>query len=67
MVIGTLQVFDIYVYALVDPSILFVNLYIVLDFSFSLEILLKSLSFSTLVGVLVIARQVYRNWTITVS
>ena len=68
MVIGTLRVFDLDVYALLDPgaTLSFVTPYIAVQFSVSPETLSEPFSVSTPVGDLVIARRVYRNCPVTV-
>ena len=69
MVMGTLQVFHLHVYALLDPiaSLFFVTPYMVVDFGVSLEILADPFSVSPSVGKTVIARPVYKNYPIMVS
>ena len=69
MVTGTLRVFYLDVYALLDPgaTLSFVTPYIAVNFDVSPEILLEPFSVSTPVGDLVIARRVYRNCPVTVS
>uniref|UniRef100_M0ZUA6 Retrotransposon gag protein n=1 Tax=Solanum tuberosum TaxID=4113 RepID=M0ZUA6_SOLTU len=67
VVSGTLQVFDLDVYALLDPgaTLSFVTPYIAVKFDVSPETLSESFSISTLVGDPVIARLVYRNCPVT--
>ena len=69
VVTGTLRVFDLNVYALLDPggTLSFVTPYIAVQFSVSPETLLEPISVSTPVGDPVIARWVYRNFPVTVS
>ncbi|KAH0637947.1 hypothetical protein KY290_036496 [Solanum tuberosum] len=69
VVTGTLRVFDLDVYALLDPgaTLSFVTPYIAVQFSVSPETLSEPFSVSTPVGDLVIARRVYRNCPVTVS
>ncbi|KAH0729478.1 hypothetical protein KY289_000666 [Solanum tuberosum] len=69
VVTGTLRVFDLDVYALLDPhaTLSFVTPYIAVKFSISPETLSEPFSVSTPVSDPVIARWVYRNCPITVS
>ena len=69
VVTGTLRVFDLDVYALLDPgaTLSFVTPYIAVQFSVSPETLSEPFSVSTPVGDPVIARRVYRNCPVTVS
>lgn len=69
MVTGTLQVYHLHVYALLDPgvSLSFVTPYIVVDFGVSPKILAKLFSVSTPMGKSIIARRVYKNYSIMVS
>ena len=69
VVTGTLRVFELDVYALLDPGDThsFVTPYIVVKFSVSLETLSEPFSISTPVGDQVIARQLYRNCPVKVS
>ena len=69
LVTSMLQVFDLNVYALLNPGVTlsFVTPYIAVQFSVSLETLSESLSVSTQVGEPIITRRVYRNFPITVS
>ena len=69
VVTGTLHVFDIDIYALLDPvdNLSFVTPYIAVQFNISLETQLEHFSVSTPVGDLVIARQVFKNCPVTVS
>ena len=64
-----LRVFDLDVYALLDPysTLYFVTPYIELQFNVSLETLSEPFLVSTLVGDPVIDRQVYRNCPVAVS
>lgn len=68
IVIGMLHVIylDIYVVLDMGSNLSFVTLLIIMNFRVSPESFSESLSVSTLIGVLVIARQVYRNFPITV-
>ena len=69
VVTGTLEFFDLDVYALLDPeaTLFFVTPYIAVQFSVSPETLSEPFSVSTLVGDPVIARWVYINFPTTVS
>ena len=69
VVIGTLRVFDLHVYALLDPgaTLSCITSYIAVQFNISLETQLEHFSVSTPVGDLVIARQVFKNSPVTVS
>ena len=69
VVTGTLRVFDLDVYTLLDPgaTLSFVTPYIAFQFSVSPETLSEPFSVSTPIGDLVIARRVYRNCPIIVS
>ncbi|KAH0725447.1 hypothetical protein KY284_001312 [Solanum tuberosum] len=69
VVTSTLRVFNLDVYALLDPraTLSFVTPYIVINFNISPETLSEPFSISTLVGDPVIARRVYINCPITVS
>ncbi|KAH0636085.1 hypothetical protein KY290_036497 [Solanum tuberosum] len=69
VVTGTLRVFDLDIYALLDPgaTLSFVTPYIAVQFSVSPETLSEPFSVSTPVGDPVIARRVYRNCRVTVS
>ena len=69
MVTGTLQVYHLYVYFLLDPgaSLSFVTSYIAIDLGVSPEILAEPLSVSTPVGKTIIVRWVYRNCLIMIS
>ncbi|MCQ8082150.1 hypothetical protein NP492_23805, partial [Salmonella enterica] len=69
VVTGTLRVFDLDVYALLDPgaTLSFVTPYIAVQFSVSPETLSEPFSVSTPVGDPVIARRVYKNCPVTVS
>lgn len=69
MVTGTLQVFYLHVYALLDlrASLSFVIPYIVVDFGVSPESLVEPFSVSTPVVFSIVARQVYRNCLIKIS
>ncbi|KAH0672236.1 hypothetical protein KY284_023323 [Solanum tuberosum] len=68
-VIDTLRVFDLDVYALLDPraTLSFVSPLTVVKFNVSPETLSEPFSVSTPVGDPVIARRVYKNYPITVS
>ena len=63
VVIGTLRVFDLDVYTLLDPgaTLSFVTPYIAVQFSVSPKTLSKPFSVFTQVSDLVIARRVYKN------
>ncbi|KAH0721575.1 hypothetical protein KY285_005148 [Solanum tuberosum] len=69
VVTGLLRVFDLDVYALLDPgaTLSFVTPYIAVKFDVSPETLSEPFSVSTPVGDRVIARRVYKNCPITVS
>ena len=69
MVIGTLQVFHLYVYALLDPgaSLSFITPYIAVNFGIIPETFTEPFSVSTPIGIFIIARQVYRNFLVTIS
>ena len=64
-----LRVFDLDVYALLDPgdTLSFVTPYIAFQFSVSVETLSEHFLVSTTVGDPVIARRVYKNIPVTVS
>ena len=66
---GTLQVFHLHIYALLDPksSLYFVTLYIDVDFDLNRKILVEPFSVSTPVGKSIIAQRVYRNYPIMIS
>lgn len=68
MFTGLLQVFHVYVYALLYPKAThsFMTTYIVVDFGVSPEILAEPSSFYTLVSSSVISRKVYKNLPIIV-
>ncbi|KAF3626409.1 pEARLI1-like lipid transfer protein 2 [Capsicum annuum] len=68
VVTGTLQIFHVHIYALLDPgaSLSFVTPYIAGNFGTSPEILVEPFSVSTLVGKTIIARWVYRNCPIMI-
>ncbi|KAF3616825.1 RNA-directed DNA polymerase -like protein [Capsicum annuum] len=68
VVTGTLQIFHVHVYDLLDPgaSLCFVTPYIEGDFGISPEILAEPFSVSTPVGKTIIARQVYRSCLIMI-
>ena len=57
MVTGTLQVFYLHIYALLDPEafLSFVTPYIDVNFGISLKMLVKPFSVSTPVGVSIVA------------
>ncbi|KAF3673440.1 hypothetical protein FXO38_05610 [Capsicum annuum] len=69
VVTGTLQVYYLHVYALLDlgASLSFVTPYIVVDFGVIPKILANPFSVSTPVGKSIIARWVYRNFPVMVS
>ena len=69
VVIDMLRVFDLDVYALLDPeaTLFFVTPYIAVQFNVSPETLSEPFLVSTLVGDPVIAQRVYRNCPVTVS
>ena len=69
VVTGTLRVFDLDVYALLDPgaTLSFVTPYIAVKFGVSPKTLSEPFSVSTLIGDPVIARQVYRKCPVKVS
>ena len=69
VVTSVLRVFDIDVYAFLDPgaTLSFVTSYIAVQFSVSLKTLSEPFSVSTQVGDPFIARRVYRNCPITIS
>ena len=69
IVTGTLRVFYLDVYTLLDPgaTISFVTPYIVVNFGVSPKTLSEPFSVSTLVNDPVIARRVYMNYPITVT
>ena len=68
-VTGMLQVFDLDVYALLDPwaNLSFVTSYMAVQFSVSPETISESFLVCTQVDDPVIARRVYRNCLVTVS
>ena len=69
VVTGTLRVFHLDFYALLDieATLYFVTPYIAVNFDFSTKTLLKPFSVSTAVGDPVIARRIYRNCAIKFS
>ena len=69
VVTGTLRVFDLNVYALLDlgDTLSFVTPYIAVQFSVSPKTLFEPFSVSTPVVDPVIARQVYKNCPVTVA
>lgn len=68
VIIGKLQVFHIYVDVLFDhgAKLSFVTPYIEVNFGVSPEILSKPFTISTLVGDVVIAKWVYKNYVVTI-
>ena len=68
IVTGTLRVFDLDVYALLDPgaTLYFVTTYIAIQFN-GPETLSEPFSVSTPVGDPIVARWVYRNFPINIS
>ena len=68
MVTGTLPIFYLHVYALLDPgaSLSLVTPYIAVNFQVRLEILLELFLVPPPVGRSILARRVYRNGSITV-
>ena len=69
VVTGTLHDFDLDVYALLDPraTLSFVTPYITVQFNVTAESLSEPFSVSTVVGDPVIARRVFRNFSVIVS
>lgn len=69
VVTGTLQVFHLYVYALLDPgvSLSFVNSIYSRQSRSSPITLAEPFSVSTPVGVSIVARQVYKSYLVTIS
>ena len=69
VVSDTLRVFNLDVYALLDPgaTLSFVTPYITVNFNVSPETLPEPCSVSTPIGDPVIARRVYKNCPVTVS
>lgn len=69
MVIGTLQIFHLHVYALLDPgvSLSFITPYIAVDFGVSPKILADPFSVFTPMGKTIITRWVYRNCSVMVT
>ena len=69
MVTGTLKVYHLHSYALLDPgaSLSFITSYIAVGFGVIPEILEEPFSVSTLVGKSIIARQVYRECLVMIS
>ena len=64
-----MQIFHLYVYALLnlEASLSFITPYIAVTFGVSLKTLAELFSVSTPVGISIKARQVYRNYPVTIS